>query len=134
MRVVLDTNVIISALMFGGTPQKVLDLIRVFELELILSPFILEEVDEVLKKKFQWPASQRYRVQELLRQQATIVTPTTIPKKIKACKADNQILACAEATDADVLVTGDKKHLLPLKKWKGTRITDPSEFLELLGM
>lgn len=132
MRVVVDTNVILSALLFGGQPQKVLDLIRLFEIELYLSPFILDEIDKILFRKFHWPKRERRRLNVLLSSQAIIVHPTYLPSVIKACPADNHILACAWEAKVDVLVSGDKKHILPLKVWEGMRVMSPSDFLEFL--
>ena len=48
-------------------------------------------------------------------------------------RPDAKVLACAFAGKADVIVTGDKKHLLPLKRYRGIPIVSPAEFLEQIG-
>lgn len=50
---------------------------------------------------------------------------------VKNDPSDNKILECAITAEADYIVTGDKNHLLPLKRYKNTKIVSPSEFLRL---
>ena len=64
LRVVADTNVYISALNFGGVPDQVLTLARRRRIEIFVSRPILDEIEKVLKRKFQWPSS---RAREALR-------------------------------------------------------------------
>jgi predicted nucleic acid-binding protein len=64
---------------------------------------------------------------------AEITTPGTVPEVIAADPADNQILACALSGKAHVIVSGDRRHLLQLKEYKGITIVRPVDFLRVLG-
>lgn len=131
-KVVLDTNVIVSALHFGGRPRELLDLARHGHFELILSPFILQETEKVLKEKFCWEERILKETLSGLKDIATIVEPPHQVTLIKEKDADNRILECAVAGGADFLVSGDTKHILPLKEFRGVRVLRPAEFLRLL--
>lgn len=134
MRVVLDTNVLISALVFpGGKPDQILTRIRRGEIEFFISPFILSELDRVLRQKFQLTKNEAEDRVRAIRRLAHLVEPTERVEVITAKDDDNRILECAIAAKADFLVTGDKEHLLPLESIKDTKIISPSEFLEFLG-
>ena len=133
MRVVLDTNVIISGLNFPGNERLVLDLARRGRFELYLSPFILQEVSGVLKRKFGWSQVQANQAIEMLLDAATLIEPPRLPDVIAANHADNRILECAGETSADYLVTGDRRHLLPLGQHGKARILNAPRFLSVLG-
>jgi predicted nucleic acid-binding protein len=64
---------------------------------------------------------------------AEIVIPATVPSVIKNDPPDNQVLACAAEGQANIIVSGDKHHLLPLKEYKGIPIVRPGDFLRMLG-
>jgi len=129
-KLVLDTNVLISALHFGGRPRELLDLARQGQIELVLSPFILGETEKVLRDKLHWDDWMLTLTLSKVRHMATVVEPRHTITIIKAKDADNRILECAEAGGADFLITGDKKHILPLKEYQGIRILSPAEFLK----
>lgn len=133
MRVVLDTNVILSALVFrGGKPDQVLQRARRREIELFVSPFILGELERILQGKFRYTSTEvRERVGGI-RRMATLVEPAERLDLVKAKSDDNRILECAVAAEADYLVTGDRRHLLPLRSIRGIPILAPAEFLERL--
>ena len=79
MRVVLDTNVIVSGLNFPGNERLVLDLALRGRFELYLSPFILEEVEGVLGSKFGWEIGRLSQGLRVLEDAATIVEPQQLP-------------------------------------------------------
>ena len=128
-RVVIDTNVFVSALNFGGKPDEVLALALEGEIQLIVSPFILAETAGVLLEKFGWSHQRVQEALEAIQAIATIVHPTEWISLIKALDTDNRILECAVEGKADVIVTGDTKHLQPLKTFRGIPILSPAEFL-----
>lgn len=132
MRVVLDTNVIVSGLNFPGNERIVLDLARRGRFEWYLSPFILRETAGVLERKFGWGGEPLDRVLATLRNRATFVDPDRIPPVIEGNEADNRIVACAVEACADYLVTGDRRHLLPLERVMGVRIVNAPVFLNSL--
>lgn len=129
-KLVLDTNVLISALHFGGRPREVLDLARHGQVKLILSHFILAETEKILRDKLHWEDRMLSLTLSRLRQTATVVEHHHRIAIIKAKDADNRILECAVAGEADYLISGDKKHILPLKQYQGIRILSPADFLK----
>ena len=132
MRVVLDTNVIVSGLNFPGNERMVLELARRGRFELWLSSFVLEEVAGVLTSKFGWEEETTHRAIEMLRDSATIIEPQQVPQVIEGNEADNLILRCAVEASADYLVTGDRRHLLPLAEHESIRILNAPRFLSAL--
>ena len=133
MRVVLDTNVIVSGLNFPGNERLILELALRGRFELCLSPFILEEVAGVLGRKFDWAEERSSQALRALGDAATIVEPRQRPEVIQGGHADNRILECAVTASADYLVTGDRRHLLPLEEHQGARILNAPRFLSFLG-
>lgn len=119
MRVVLDTNVYISAILFGGVAEKVLEWLSQNE------SFI-----RVLGLKFGWDERQITLVLGHLRDRTVLIRPRVRVDVITEKMADNRILACAVAAEADFLISGDRKHLLSLKTFKGIKIVSPREFLD----
>ena len=95
MRVVLDTNVIVSGLNFPGNENLVLELARRGRFELCLSLFILQEVTDVLDRKFGWSEARISQSVRTLRDTATIIEPYLIPEVITGNEADNRVLQCA---------------------------------------
>jgi len=131
-RLVLDTNVLVSAVHVGGPPEELLLLANQGAIELFLSPFILKETSVVLKEKFGWGKERIRLLLDVLEEVATVIAPETDLKVITNDKADNRILACAVDAKADFLVTGDKRHLLPLKGYRDIHIVTPRECLDIL--
>ena len=133
MRVVLDANVYISALLVGRGCEEILTLGRTGVIQVLSSPEIIDEVASVLRRKFHWsPADIRLFLDETSDLCRMIpFDPTEV--EFPADPADAKILACAVAGKADVIVTGDKKHLLPLKRYRGIPIVSPAGFLEQIG-
>ena len=132
MRVVLDTNVIVSGLNFPGNERRILELALRGRFRLCLSPFILDEVAGVLGRKFDWSEERTSQAIRTLGDAATIVEPRQLPEVIKGGHPDNRILECAAAASADYLVTGDRRHLLPLEQHHGARILNAPRFLSFL--
>ncbi len=127
-RVVIDTNIYISALVFGGTPQRVFDVIQSDGLVLYLSDFIKDEVTGTLSKKFNWT---RHEVQTFLPplwKRCVLVKPTV---RLRVCSDpdDDHVLECAVAAGADYLVTGNTKHF-PLS-YGSTKVITARQFLTL---
>lgn len=132
MRVVLDTNVIVSGLNFPGNERLVLELALRGRFELCLSTFILDEVSGVLDRKFGWTEEHSAQATSTLRNAAHIIEPEQRPDVIQASHPDNRILECVVAANAQYLVTGDRKHLTPLEKHHGALILNAPRFLSAL--
>ena len=133
MRVVLDTNVIVSGLNFPGNERLVLELALRGRFELYVSTFILEEAAGVLGRKFDWDAERSSQALRALGNAATVIYPRRLPEVFEGGHADNRVLECAVEASADYLVTGDRRHLLPLEAHQGARILNAPRFLSFLG-
>ena len=133
MRVVLDTNVIVSGLNFPGNERLVLELALRGRFELYVSIFILEEAAGVLERKFDWDEERSSQALRALGNAATVIYPRRLPEVVEGGHADNRILECAVEAAADYLVTGDRRHLLPLETHEGVRILNAPGFLSALG-
>jgi putative PIN family toxin of toxin-antitoxin system len=129
IRVVLDTNVVVSAhLNSDGYERHVLDLALAGKLQLAVSEIILAEYDGVLRRaKFGLTVGQVGRSMRLLRAAARIVTPRR-ELNITRDAADNRFLECAEAGKVLYLVTGNKRHFP--KRWRQVVVVNARELLE----
>ncbi|MEX0621773.1 MAG: putative toxin-antitoxin system toxin component, PIN family [Candidatus Woykebacteria bacterium] len=127
-RVVLDTNIYISALIFGGKPEKIFFLATENKIELIVSPAIISEVAKVLSQKFKWRDESVLAALQSIKEIARFVYPKQRLSIIKY-KTDNMFLEAAVEAKADFIISGDKKHILPLKKFGDVKIITADEFL-----
>jgi uncharacterized protein len=129
IRVVLDTNVVVSAhLNAEGYERHVLDLVLAGKLQIAVSEPILAEYEGVLRRpKFAIKPRQVSESIRLLRKAARIVNPH---RKLAVTRdpADNRFLECAEASKADYVVTGNKRHFP--KEWRQTPVVNARELLE----
>lgn len=129
-KIVLDTNVYVSALLFSGIPEEIIDLVRDSRLELLVSPSILLELGRILREKFDFPRKEIIYALQEIRRIAVVVAPKNRINLIKNDDADNRILECAVEGRADYIVTGDKKHLRSIHHYRGIKILLPSEFIK----
>ena len=132
LRVVLDTNVYISAILFGGKPEEIRKFANDGTIEILVSEAIISEIAEVLRRKFDWESWQISQVIDEIREMATLIIPRQSISLIEENDADNRVLECALEGNARYIVSGDKRHLLPLVKYKETAILTPDKFLRLL--
>lgn len=128
MKVVFDTNILVSALVFPGGRGEAAWLRIVEEQDqLVLSKPILDELLQVLARKFSRDAEDLARIAVLLSDVSLFVAPRR-RLHIVADDPDNRILECALAGRADVVVTGDKA-LLALGEYDGVRIVRLRDYL-----
>jgi putative PIN family toxin of toxin-antitoxin system len=129
IRIVLDTNVLISALLFGGNPQAVLEKAIMGQISLVLSREILTEFEDVLcGKKFAYPPEIARNIVRELEAVSELVFPARKIDAVKADPYDNLILECAVTAGVDFVVSGDN-HLLELRRFEGIPILSPAQFL-----
>lgn len=131
LKVVLDTNILVSSIFWSGASYKILKLITRSKIESYTSISILNELKQVLKSKIKYnlPEAKVQEIVELTKLHSFLVYPkrqTSIAKDPK----DNKFIECAIETKADYIISGDK-HLLDLKKHKNIWIVTPSKFLEI---
>jgi len=132
LRVVIDTNVFISGLNFAGKPGEVLQLFWKGEIRVFISSFILKEIEKILREKFDWSEEQIQRILTRIKAKVIEVDPKIKLSVIKEKDEDNRILECAIEGKTQYLISGDERHLLPLKEYQGIKILSPSEFLKFL--
>jgi putative PIN family toxin of toxin-antitoxin system len=128
IRVVADTNVYVSALLFGGAPEEVLLLARTGSISLHSSAAIQEELNRVLAAKFGWKSSRVRAAQAALSKFTVAEIPKAVVKAVAEDDSDNRVLECALAARAHVIVSGDR-HLRKLRNFQGIPILSPREFL-----
>lgn len=128
LRVVLDTNVLVSSLIFGGKPQQTENLILEKKIVGITSPMLLAEFTDVLAKGFSFNESRLRQAEKKIKKNFVIVKPRATIKILKD-NADNRVLEAAVEGDCRFIITGDKE-ILDLKSFKGIKIITSSRFLE----
>jgi len=139
VRVVLDTNTLVSAVLSPhGPPRRLLDDARAQVFELCSSPVLMAELlDVVSREKF----ARRFAQAGLtplgivgeIRRLATMAAPASVPRIIANDADDDHVLACAITAKADLIVSGDK-HLHGLGgEYQGIRIVTPAEAVQLIG-
>ena len=128
MRIVVDTNVIISALVFGGLPRRVLDLAAAGMCSLYFSPPIQAEVERILEEKFGWSREEIQASTRTLWNFGTLIDPQISLAVVTDDPDDDRILECAVAAGADAIVSGDR-HLLRLGSFQLIPVWPPRHFL-----
>lgn len=117
--VVLDTNVYLSGIIFGGNCRHILDLLIGKKIRTVVSPAILLEISQKLTQKFKW------------RREQVFTTVKAIIKITKTVRPQQKIkIEAAAAGGARYVVSGDQ-HLLKLKQYRKIRIVTPQEFLSI---
>lgn len=130
-KVLFDTNIYISAIIFGGNPRQCLELAREGEIELVISKAVYLELAEKLRDKFDWPEEDIAEVIVGISGFARMVTPKRKVTLIKIDPDDNMILEIALEEKVSYIISGDKKHLLSLKRFEGVPIISAKEFLDI---
>lgn len=133
MRVLLDANVFVSALLIGRNCEEILSLARAGVVQVLSSEEILSEVEQVMRRKFRWSEADVRRFSEEMRSLCTLVECDPRGIEFPPDPDDAKVLACAVAGKADVIVTGDRKHLLPLGNFRGIPILSPADFLDRIS-
>jgi len=133
VRIVLDTNVVLSALLWHGTPHHLLAAIgQRPSTQLYSSTALLEELADVLTRP---SATKRLALigrsaREVLAdyvEAIELVEPASVPRVVAGDVDDDQVIAAAVAARADLIVSGDRKHLLPQGSHQGIDIVDAAE-------
>lgn len=130
MRLVLDTNVVVSALFWGGVPRRLLDLGRDGRVSLFTSSVLLDELADVLaREKFAALLASQEITPNFLMQRygmlATLIKPQAIERTVRDAD-DDAVIATALAAQADIIVTGDN-DMLVLHPYKAVQILGPAD-------
>ena len=138
MRIVADTNTVLSGLLWQGPPRRLLDLARERRIALCTSLTLLAELAEVIaREKF----AERVRAAGLSAAElvedyerlAEVIAPEALPAPVSRDPDDDHVLACALAAKAELIVSGDKRHLLVLGNYQGIPIRTASDALSALA-
>jgi putative PIN family toxin of toxin-antitoxin system len=136
MRLVLDTNVVASGLLWNGAPAQLIDAARADEVELFSSRVLLAELTRILRRaKFAKAiTASGVSLDELVLGYAelvTLVVPIEIPPTVLRDPDDDHVLACAVTASAELVVSGDR-DLLELKTFREARIVTSAEALRII--
>jgi len=136
MKIVLDANIFVSAFIRGGKPDAIIKMIARGENTLFISDEILAEMDRVFRKrKFHLTEEViKYRIARIKELGTKIKVAASERVTDSGCrdKTDNVYLECAVAAKADYVISGDI-HLRELKEYRGIKIVNPAEYLEIVN-
>jgi putative PIN family toxin of toxin-antitoxin system len=131
VKVVLDTNILISAFIFpGGPPEQVFQMAVTRDIALGISAPLLDELSGVLRDKFKCSSRMLAEVAALVQGCCTIVEPVRRLRVIPD-DPDNRVLECASTFGADYIVSGDR-HLLNFKQYQTIKIVRAADLLAKL--
>jgi putative PIN family toxin of toxin-antitoxin system len=130
---VFDTNILFSATAWRGSPYRCLELARGGAVVGLTCPEILDELARVLGEKLAFPEEAVTATLTDLRGFLREVAITGTLKVVTADPDDDKVLECAAVGGAAYVVTGDRKHLLPLGSYQGIRIVSATEFLSAVA-
>ena len=129
-RIVVDTNVLISAVFFKGKPDVILEAWRTGKLEILLSEEILKEYAEVLKRLSEkYPSIDTSGILSVFTTGCRLVEPEAIGKQVCEDPDDDKFLAAAIGGEAETIISGDR-HLLEVNGYAGIEILSPAEFID----
>jgi len=133
LRVVLDTNVLVSAIISDGKPRELLRRGISKQFSIVTSELILKELGVVLRRpKFKTSDDEVNRIILALMQTAEVVSVTSKLRAVEEDPKDNMVIETAYDGRADRIVTGDS-HLLALKKFRRIKITTIEQMLVCLA-
>jgi uncharacterized protein len=135
LRVLADTNMLVSAFIAGGPPSRIIEEAIDGRVELVLATPVLTELERVLTVKLGFEPERVRDIRTLLTElvHEVIDAPADAPEALTGDPADDTILACAIDAGIKTLVSGDRRHLLPLGEHRGTRIVTPQALLAELA-
>ena len=131
MRVVLDTNALVSGIFFGGVPGMIVDAWTNDRVSLVLTPEILEEYSRVGREMAaRYPDGLQYflAILDVLAVNSPIINAPPLPAPVSADPDDDKFLAAAVASGVRLIVSGDK-HLLKVAGWQEIEVMTPREFV-----
>ena len=130
--VVFDTNVLLSAIGWRGSPYHCIDLARQDRVKGLICPEILDELTEKLEQKLKFTPIQVIETIADLLSFLRLITIANTLNFLTTDPNDNMVLECAIVGNATHIVTGDKRHLLPLGSYQGIAIVNARDFLNLV--
>lgn len=126
MKIVLDTNILISAFIFGGKPRQVLSLVLGGKIQALTSPLLTAEFFDVVNKKFDLSTEELSLAKSHIENKFITIQPRKAIN-ISRDEDDNRVLEAAVEGKCSYIITGDK-DLLDLKNYKQIKIVTPEAF------
>jgi uncharacterized protein len=138
LRLVLDTNIVVAGLLWNGPPRRLLEAAIAGEVELFSSAVLLDELAHTLGySKFAARIdSFGTSIAALVAQYTALVSlvePASVPRIVANDADDDHVIAAAVAARAELIVTGDRKHLLPIGSHQGIAIVTAREVVDRIG-
>lgn len=129
MRIILDTNVLISGIFFAGPPYQILKALSEGNLHLVISEEIFAEyqrVGETLAQQF--PPIDLWPILDMLKARAEVIPVKRLSESVCDDPDDDKFIACALAGECNLIISGDK-HLLNVSGFRGIKVLKPREFM-----
>ena len=131
MRVVIDTNVLMSGIFFGGVPAQILDIWFDNKFTLVLSPEIIAEYKDVANRlSLKYPQVDAIPFLDEVIQKAEVILARELPEQVCTDSDDDKFLACANCGAANVIITGDHA-LQKVANYEGAQILTPANFISI---
>lgn len=138
LRLVLDTNIVVAGLLWNGPPRRLIELaIEGEAVELFSSPVLLDELAHTLGYSKFTSRIEAFgtSIAALVAQYSglvSLVVPASVPRIVANDADDDHVIAAAVAARAELIVTGDRKHLLPIGSHQGIAIVTAREVIDRL--
>lgn len=133
IRAVVDTNVTVSGLLFGGIPLKIIHAALARRFTWVTSPVLMNEIERVMRyDKFGLSFHEVQILTAPIFGIADVIVPIETLDAIPRCPADNRVLECAIEGDCSYIVSGDRRDLLSLKNFRHVDILTARQFLDKL--
>ena len=136
LRLVLDTNIVVAGLLWNGPPRRLMELaIEGEAVELYSSPVLLDELAHTLgysrfAARIDSFATSIVALAAQYTALVSLVVPTSVPRVVANDADDDHVIAAAVAARAELIVTGDRKHLLPIGSHQGIAIVTAREVVD----
>lgn len=135
-RALCDTNVLVSAFIAGGPPSRAIEASIDGRIELVLADPVIDELERVLTLKLGFEPERVLDITALLMDIAVtrVYAPTQPVDAVTGDPDDDVVLACSVSAGVQIIVSGDRRHMLPIREHRGMRIISPQALLaELAG-
>lgn len=135
LRLVLDTNVVVAGLLWSGLPRRLLEAAAQGQVELCSSAVLLDELAHTLgyskfDKRIEAFGTSIAALVAQYTALVSLVAPASVPRVVANDADDDQVIAAAVAARAELIVTGDRKHLLPVGSHKGIAIVTARDVVD----
>ena len=132
IRVVLDTNIFVSAIVFGGKPRRIIDSVALNTISLVMAEEMVTEMRRIVVDKFPDFLRDLHKVEKLIESDAIWVKLGLVGVSASRDPDDDKFIEAALMGEAQYIVSGDK-DLLDLRNYEGVQIMSPAEFLRRFG-